>query len=122
MGFLRPLARFHLPFASATETLLRSVSIFLLRQHLASEGRAVRLDLSELEAAYRNVNLVNRGIAKRIQSFAQGDADANAVVSWHSVASLLMHGFADDLAEIRTLLNAGKSESAHEKTSTTSPL
>ena len=38
---LRPMARFHLPFASEVETLYRSVSMFLLSLELA--GRARRL-------------------------------------------------------------------------------
>jgi hypothetical protein len=109
MDFLRPLARFHLPFASATETLIRTVSIFLMRSYFRTSEGKVDVDLGPLEQAYRNVNLVNRGIARRIQSFAHGDADANALVSWHAVANLLKRGFANDLAEIRRLLSAGSS-------------
>jgi hypothetical protein len=112
MDFLRPLARFHLPFASATETLMRTVSVFLLRSYFQASGGKVDVDLVPLEQAYHDVKLVNRGIARRIQSFAQGDADANALVSWHAVASLLMRGFANDLAEIRRLLSIGSSAPA----------
>ncbi|KZY13643.1 hypothetical protein A3725_20235, partial [Alcanivorax sp. HI0035] len=49
--FLRPMARFHLPLSSASETLVRSASLFLLQQHMAD-----RLDsqdpLAELNARY----------------------------------------------------------------------
>lgn len=105
MTFLRPLARFHLPFASPIETLMRVVSVSLLRQHLEENGApAVRLDLAQITNAYRDVNHVNRGIARRIQSFATGDAGANAVVNWHSVANLLLRGCAQELNELRTLI------------------
>ena len=37
---LRPMARFHLPFANEAETLYRSVSMFLLSRELAGLGAA----------------------------------------------------------------------------------
>jgi hypothetical protein len=105
MEFLRPLARFHLPFAAPIETLLRVMSVVLLRQHFATiAGDNTRLDLEQLGEAYKNINLVNRGIAKRIQSFASGDAGANAVVIWHALASLLSRASSPELDELRELL------------------
>lgn len=106
MEFLRPLARFHLPFAAPIETLLRVMSVVLLRAHFgAGEGEGTRLDLAQLAAAYKDINLVNRGIAKRIQSFASGDAGANAVVIWHALASLLSRASSPELDELRHLLH-----------------
>src|SRR5580698_3254422 len=37
---LRPMARFHLPFANEAETVYRSVSMFLLSRELAGQGAA----------------------------------------------------------------------------------
>ena len=39
---LRPMARFHVPFAGETETLYRSVSMFLLSRELAASRQARR--------------------------------------------------------------------------------
>ncbi len=39
---LRPMARFHLPFASDAETLYRSISMFLLSREIAPCRRSAR--------------------------------------------------------------------------------
>ena len=39
MEFFKPLARFHLPWASLEETTLRSASIYLLMQFFKNPGK-----------------------------------------------------------------------------------
>src|ERR1700738_2675583 len=50
----RPMARFHLPFASEMETVYRSISMFLLARELAGESR-IR-GFAELEKLYENMH------------------------------------------------------------------
>jgi len=37
MDFLKPMARFHLPFSSVEETIVRSVSLYLLKQYFVAK-------------------------------------------------------------------------------------
>ena len=37
MDFLKPMARFHLPFSSVEETIVRSVSMYLLKQYFVAK-------------------------------------------------------------------------------------
>ena len=60
----RPMARFHLPFASETETVYRSVCSFLLARELAGAGDA--RGFAALEALYENLHVVNRDMSRRL--------------------------------------------------------
>jgi len=81
MAFLKPMARFHLPFASRQETLFRSVSSYMLMQHfLHQEGKPCDMELRELQHHYQRVSEVNRHMAARLRDAVHGDANINAVV------------------------------------------
>jgi hypothetical protein len=90
MNFLKPMARFHLPFSSVEETTARSTSLFLLGQYFAyKKGHAKRFDFDELEKRYARVQLVNEGLLARIRSLGNRDADKNAIITLHSLSQFL---------------------------------
>jgi hypothetical protein len=90
MSFLRPMARFHLPFSTITETTVRTTSLFLLRQYFELKREATHcLDFTRLEKHYKDVKLVNEGLLGRLKSLGHQDADRNAVVTLHSLSQLL---------------------------------
>ena len=79
-AFLRPMARFHLPFASQQETLFRSVSAYLLRQYFRRRrGAPVDLALSGLIERYRALEIVNQSLAERLRAASSRDAAINAI-------------------------------------------
>jgi hypothetical protein len=99
--FLRPMARFHLPFSNFHETIVRSASMYLLRQFfVAKKGQKPDFELKGLNDLYANVEKVNLGIIERIRSVATGDADANSVTILQGFAQLLAMQLSDDLSEI----------------------
>jgi hypothetical protein len=90
MGLFRPMARFHLPFSTVEESIIRSASFFLLRKYLESaRGSSSTCDLRELEDHYKEIQLVNSGILARIKAITNEDADSNAVIVLNSMAQLL---------------------------------
>lgn len=90
MDFLRPMARFHLPFSTLEETMVRAVSMFLLREYFEyKEKRIDKIDLERLEHNYSLVQQVNEGLMDRIRSLGQKDADKNAIVTLHSISFFL---------------------------------
>lgn len=102
MDFLRPMARFHLPFSNYVETMVRSISIYLMRQYfLLKEGKLSTLDLKNLEESYAMVAKVNKGIVERIRSVSQGDADRNALVILDGFAQILTMEIKGDMAEVK---------------------
>ncbi len=109
LNFLKPMARFHLPFQTAEETIVRSTSLYLLGQYfIAKRGGSPDLALRKLEEAYARVQQVNASLSERIRSAAEagrGDATSNAVVILDTVSQLLSLAIEDDLDDIEGLFN-----------------
>ena len=91
MNFLKPMARFHLPFSTHEETTIRSTSMYLLRQFFRNKaGKETDFELKKLQDLYSQVESVNEGILRRIRSqLREGDADANAIVILNGFAQIL---------------------------------
>ncbi|PIE66692.1 MAG: hypothetical protein CSA23_07845 [Deltaproteobacteria bacterium] len=90
MNFLKPMARFHLPFSSVEETMVRSTSFFLLGQYFEyKKGREDCFGFDQLEKRYVQVQQVNEGLLARIRSLGNQDADKNAVITLHSLSQFL---------------------------------
>lgn len=104
LEFLRPMARFHLPFSTAEETIVRSVSMHLLRQYfVAKQGGPPDLNLEQLETHYENIRKVNDGIIERIKGIVENDADLNALIILQGLADLLTMAISRDLSRIEPL-------------------
>ncbi len=75
MAKLRPMVRFHLPFASILETTFRTTSTYLLGQFFPKDpDKTSDFSFEGLVETYRNINMVNKAIAKRLHSIAGEDA------------------------------------------------
>lgn len=96
LDFFRPMARFHLPFASEQETLVRAFSMHLLEDWIS--GRP--LSLEDLAADYEGAALVNRAMADRIRASFRRDAVVNALVSLDAYAQAVPFVIEEKLAEL----------------------
>ena len=78
---LRPMVKFHLPFASIEETIYRAASMYLLAQYFRMKhGFKTDLDLKGLIAVYQKIDQINGRLCRRIRSATNQDASLNAVV------------------------------------------
>jgi hypothetical protein len=103
-AFLRPMARFHLPFASEAETLYRAASMYLLGEYFRSrEGGVPDLELNGLLARYRELEQVNRGIVARLRAARSQDGSLNAIVLLDLYAKSLPFAVEESLAAFRPL-------------------
>src|SRR5258705_11966360 len=99
MDFLKPMARFHLPFSSVEETIVPSVSMYLLKQYfVAKRGGAPDLGLEQLETHYDNIQKPNDGILNRIQGAVHNDPDLNALIILRSFDDLLTMSISNDFS------------------------
>ncbi|MBT4762164.1 MAG: hypothetical protein HOO06_10740 [Bdellovibrionaceae bacterium] len=90
LNFLKPMARFHLPFSSFEETMVRSISMYLLRQYFAHQNNIKPdYELEGLEKAYDEVNLVNKSLFQRTRSISKKDANLNAILILDTFTVLL---------------------------------
>ena len=75
LAALRPMVRFHLPFASEMETTWRAASMYLVAQYLRQRaGLKPEWDLGPLVEAYRRTQQVNFGMSRRMRQAENQDA------------------------------------------------
>jgi hypothetical protein len=101
---LRPMARFHLPFASEAETVYRSVCMFLLARHLKGAGDAS--DFAPLRDLYENLHIVNRDMSRRLGAATRTDPARNAMALLDSYTTLLPAALESSLKELKPLFDA----------------
>jgi len=102
MEKLKPMVRFHLPFASIEETVFRMVSMYLVAQYFRKmEGRLADWDLEGLKKIYDDVGRVNMSFAARLKDAAVNDANVNALVNLDVFAKMVPLTAEEMLAEIR---------------------
>jgi hypothetical protein len=90
MEFLKPMARFHLPFSTIEETSVRTASMYLLAQYFKYKDQpGMKFDFKILENHYARVQQVNEGLLQRIKSVSSEDADKNAIITLHSLSQFL---------------------------------
>ncbi len=105
--FLRPMARFHLPFSDGSETLYRVVSMYLLAQYFhAQSGGAPDLELKGLEERYKDIHSVNLYLARRLRAISEEDSAVNALTKLDSYSVLLPRKIKASLQDIAHLFRS----------------
>jgi len=106
MERLKPMVRFHLPFATVEETVFRSVSAYLLGQYfLKKQGKQADMDLVQLAGFYKGIQMVNRAMTERLRGVVGKDAVNNAVICLDMFAKELPYAIEDSLEELRGLFS-----------------
>jgi hypothetical protein len=102
--FFKPMARFHLPFASTAETIWRAASTYLLAQYFKQQdGGEPDLDFAGLAGIYNEILIVNASFVKRLRSACDGDSMVNAIILLDMFAQSMPSAIDDSLEEIRCL-------------------
>lgn len=106
-GFLKPMARYHLPLASEDETYYRATGMYLLAQYfLRNEGKEADLELDGLKVIYRNLHKLNTMLAERIRSATRADSSVNAVVLLDMISNLMPFVLDEQLFRLRHLFKS----------------
>jgi len=104
-SFFRPMARFHLPFATPEETLFRSTGSYLLVEYLRQrQGEAPLYDLVGLQEIYDRVSEVNRSVAERLRAASRTDSALNAIVQLDYYAQGLSFSLERSLDQLSEML------------------
>jgi hypothetical protein len=106
--FLRPMAHYHLPFASEDETIYRAASTYLLGQYLlAQQGGEPDWTLAGLKARYLQLQSVNAAMAGRLRHAVDDDGAVNALILLDLLAKALPYSIDDRLDDIKATFLAG---------------
>ena len=112
---LRPMSRFHLPFATPVETFFRSISSYLTAQFLLMrQQKEPDWSLKKLIEIYKAINIVNRGMSQRLVKASQKDANVNALVILHSFGDGIGYFIESGLDEIEPMFAVYLNESNGE--------
>ncbi|MEW6067918.1 MAG: hypothetical protein AB1610_06475 [Nitrospirota bacterium] len=107
MEYLKPMVRFHLPFATLEETIFRMTSMYLVSQYLLKQrGKPAEFKLEGLEKIYAEVGQVNRDFSQRLSDAANKDANINALVNLDCFAAMVPIQAEDMFKEIEQYFSA----------------
>ena len=102
MAHLKPMVRFHLPFASLEETIFRMATMYLMAQYFQKQdGKSPAWNLDGLTNVYTQVGIVNRDFALRLRDAAKKDANVNALVNLDCFAQMVPLAEDDLIREIK---------------------
>ncbi len=105
--YMKPMARFHLPFANEEETIYRAASMYLLAQYFRRLlGREADLDLDGLVDIYQALQQVNQSMIERLRAASEQDAATNALVLLDLFARAMPYSVEDSLEEVRYVFSA----------------
>ncbi len=103
-AFFKPMARFHLPFASTEETIWRATSTYLLAQYFRlQEGGKPDMIFEGLRDFYSQIQTVNMAFAKRLRMACQQDSMVNAIILLDMFAKSMPSAIEESLEEIQYL-------------------
>jgi hypothetical protein len=101
-GTLKPNARHHLPFARQEEYILRSVSLYLMRQYLVwREGGTPDWELKGLVKNSEQLQLVNHAFWQRIMTEFQSDANSKALLSFFTMSSSVSSSLQSQITKMK---------------------
>ena len=104
LDFLKPMARYHLPFADDKETSWRSLGLYLCVQYFRHvDKKSPDWDLEELKKLYDNLSIVNEYMMKRIRNVAKKDAGKNAYTLLSLYSQSLSLKIENQLGDLREM-------------------
>lgn len=109
-GFFKPMAWFHLPFATQDETLFRACATFLLFQFFDPVEPESENHFSDLKQVYEQVHVVNQHIAKRLKRASASESTLNALTILDIFAQSFLPTLNQSLQELAFLFKPGISE------------
>ena len=103
---LRPMVRFHLPFASIEESVYRATSMYQLAQYMRTQhGLEPDYEMQELLGIYKKIHNINVHFVKRLQKATEKDANLNAVAILDTFSQMVPFGIEDTLKNFEGLFS-----------------
>lgn len=99
---LKPLSRHHLPFATVEETVQRIVGTYLVQHYIQPNTNHSEIDrgISAIHELYKDLNVVNNALMKRIRQASSDDANINAIHIFVSLTRILEMSVSDLISKM----------------------
>jgi hypothetical protein len=103
-AFFRPMARFHLPMATETETIYRAVTTYAMAQFIRRQaGLEGAVDLKGLSDIYAKMGEVDTSLSNRLKAAGKVGAISKSLMEWDVFAEMFPMRAEEVLAEMRPL-------------------
>lgn len=100
MEKLKPMVRYHLPFATGKETTYRVLSMYLVAQYfLYRRGKNPDWKMKNLVTIYEDIRIINRNFSKRLSGAISKDASVNALVTLDCFAQFVTFSITEDMLD-----------------------
>jgi hypothetical protein len=109
-GFFKPMAWFHLPFATQDETLFRACATFLFFQFFDPAEPQAESHYSDLKKVYEQIHIVNQQIAKRLRKASAAESAINALTILDIFAQSIQPTLNQSLQQLEFLFKPQVSE------------
>jgi hypothetical protein len=108
MAKLRPMVRFHLPFATVEETTYRALSMYVMAQFFIQQGGGkADWSLQGLARIYDDVHVVNVNVSEKLGAQRLKDASMGAISTLDTFGSMTAFSITEDMLEdVRALFSA----------------
>lgn len=107
---LKPNARNHLPFASKDEFILRSATMYLMKQYfIMKDGGTPDWEMKGLVKTNEQLQLVNHAIWQRVVAAFQNDSNSKALLSFFTMSSSVSASLEAQLSKIKPVFFSGQS-------------
>ena len=84
-SMLKPMVRYHLPFASPLETAYRMISMYLMAQLFKQkQNKVTDWKLEDLPEIFEDIMISNRNVSRKFRMVVEKDAVMNAVMILNS--------------------------------------
>jgi len=105
--YLRPMSRYHLPFADTEETIYRATTMFLMAQYfIHRKSGCIPTDFSRLGIIYNNLHIVNTQICNRLRVFCENDSPLNAITILDMLTMSMQSALKHDLDKFAPYFSA----------------
>lgn len=109
--FLKPMAKYHLPFSDSEETIIRVLSFHLLNNFADSLSQTnnqtktiLEVNIDKLKKNYEQITTINHFLIKRIESIEHKDAARNAMIVLETFSQMLKMEFEFNFEDIKYFL------------------
>lgn len=105
MEKLKPMVRYHLPFATLEETQYRVISMYVLSQYfLYKRGKVPDWEFKGLVKIYDDIRIVNKNFCDKLAKIGIEDASINALVRLDIFADSVPFTITEDMLDDIELL------------------
>lgn len=100
MSKLKPMLRYHLPFASLEETAYRAISMYFFSEYFKGQKTKQDIpDLGKLVKIYDEIQIVNKCFALRLSELNMKDAGISAIAILNSFANYVSFSINEEMLE-----------------------